>query len=154
MKKFLLIPLLCMVTMVSNAQSGVRVEKMGKSELLTALSSLGKMVFTPNNTLQVFNTANDLLLETSVEEGLAFVMTETSEAIENVNGSMVISQDRVRETIHIQGVPNGMARIISLKGDILMTQAVSGETTIYTGGLNAGIYLLQINNTTLKLIKQ
>lgn len=154
MKKFLLIPLLCMVTMVSNAQSSVRVEKMGKSELLTALSGLGKMVFTPNNTLQVFNTANDLLLETSVEEGLAFVMTESSEAIENVNGSMVISLDRVRETIHIQGVPNGMARIISLKGDILMTQAVSGETTIYTGGLNAGIYLLQINNTTLKLIKQ
>ena len=57
MKKFLLIPLLCMVTMVSNAQSSVRVEKMGKSELLTALSGLGKMVFTPNLTLQVFNPA-------------------------------------------------------------------------------------------------
>ena len=140
--------------MVSNAQSGVRVEKMGKSELLTALSGLGKMVFTPNLTLQVFNTANELLLETSVEEGLAIIMTESGEAIENVNGSMVISQDPAQQTIHIQGVPNGLVRIISMKGDILMTQAFSSEATISTGGLNAGIYLLQINNTTLKLIKQ
>jgi hypothetical protein len=87
MKKFLLIPLLCIVAMVSHAQSNVSIEKMGKSELVTALSGLGKMVFT-QTTLQVYSTSNELLLETNIEEGLAMIIKESAEAIENVNGSV------------------------------------------------------------------
>jgi len=153
MKKFLLIPLLCMVAMVSHAQSSVSVEKMGRSELLTALSGLGKMVFT-QTTLQVYSTSNELLLETNIEEGLAMIIKESEEAIENVNGSVVVRQDPTHELIHIEGVSKGTMRIITLKGEVLMTQTISGDASVSTAGLNAGMYLLQINNTTLKLIKQ
>ena len=153
MKKFLLIPLLCMVAMVLHAQSNVSVEKMGKSELVTALSGLGKMVFT-QTTLQVYSTSNELLLETNIEEGLAMIIKESAEAIENVNGSVVVRQDPAHEMIHIEGASKGTMRIITLKGEVLMSQPISGEASVSTAGLNAGMYLLQINNTTLKLIKQ
>lgn len=153
MKKFLLIPLLCMVAMVSHAQSNVSIEKMGKSELVTALSGLGKMVFT-QTTFQVYSTSNELLLETNIEEGLAMIIKESAEAIENVNGSVVVRQDPAHEMIHIEGASKGTMRIITLKGEVLMSQPISGEASVSTAGLNAGMYLLQINNTTLKLIKQ
>lgn len=153
MKKFLLIPLLCMVAMVLHAQSNVSIEKMGKSELVTALSGLGKMVFT-QTTLQVYSTSNELLLETNIEEGLAMIIKESAEAIENVNGSVVVRQDPAHEMIHIEGASKGTMRIITLKGEVLMSQPISGEASVSTAGLNAGMYLLQINNTTLKLIKQ
>ena len=153
MKKFLLIPLLCMVAMVLHAQSNVSVEKMGKSELVTALSGLGKMVFT-QTTLQVYSTSNELLLETNIEEGLAMIIKESAEAIENVNGSVVVRQDPAHEMIHIEGASKGTMRIITLKGEVLMSQPISGEASVSTAGLNVGMYLLQINNTTLKLIKQ
>jgi len=142
-----------MVAMVSHAQSSVSVEKMGRSELLTALSGLGKMVFT-QTTLQVYSTSNELLLETNIEEGLAMIIKESEEAIENVNGSVVVRQDPTHELIHIEGVSKGTMRIITLKGEVLMTQTISGDASVSTAGLNAGMYLLQINNTTLKLIKQ
>ena len=142
-----------MVAMVLHAQSNVSVEKMGKSELVTALSGLGKMVFT-QTTLQVYSTSNELLLETNIEEGLAMIIKESAEAIENVNGSVVVRQDPAHEMIHIEGASKGTMRIITLKGEVLMSQPISGEASVSTAGLNVGMYLLQINNTTLKLIKQ
>jgi len=155
MKKILLIPLLCFMTIGMHAQPSVSVEKMGQQELLEAVSKLGKMVFTADKTLQVYNTQNVLLLETALETGLAIVLTdEGQEAIDNVEASVRIAPNVTRDAVTIQGVESGTARVISLNGEVLVTQAISDNTTINISGLASGVYLLQVNNITLKLIKQ
>lgn len=138
MKKIVLLSLL-FVAIGMHAQSSVSVQKWGKRELLVALSELGKTVFTPQNTLQVFDTKNVLLLETNLEEGLALVPTDEQQSI---------------DVISVNNLPEGNARIFTLKGELVKEQMVSAESPMDVNGLNAGVYILQVNNITLKLIKQ
>lgn len=88
---------------------------------------------------------------------ISFALSEPS-AVKNIeqDGSMYIFPNPVINTISVAGInPNSMVTVYDLNGKALLTShAVNNRLDINVSNLSAGTYMLQVNKSVLKFIKQ
>lgn len=166
--------LLLMASICLSAEPLVRVQQLGRQELLESVSALGKMTFT-NDQIQVFGVGNELLLQIPLSEesvieinaddsnvtitdaeghseiiGIATALDETKSV------SVRVYPNPTTDYLYVSGLEAGKSiRIFTLKGEIVMDRMSDGQTqTLQVNALSNGAYLLQAGSFILKLIKQ
>ena len=156
-KKFLLTLLAGSILLPIYAQ--VRLQLLTQQEQLETAQTLGKMVFAGDKLL-VYDLQDNLILETGLSTDLVMLInaedhnvTLRPNSLEEVNYDVNTAIDN---TLVFNGVPAGAKiRIYTMNG-VLVKQTVVTEqtTTLPMDDMPAGTYVLQINNTILKFLKQ
>lgn len=156
-KKFLLTLLAGSILLPIYAQ--VRLQLLTQQEQLETAQTLGKMVFAGDKLL-VYDLQDNLILETGLSTDLVMLINaEDHNVTLRPNSSEEVNYDvntAIDNTLVFNGVPAGAKiRIYTMNG-VLVKQTVATEqtTTLPMDDMPAGTYVLQINNTILKLLKQ
>ncbi len=155
-KKLLLLLLTWGVFMPMQAQ--VRLLILNQQEQLETAQMMGKTVFAGDK-VQVFDMQDNLILEAELCPDLVMIINADSEHVslrpcnaEEVEYDVNMAIDN---TLVFNGIPAGsIIRIYSTNGTLIkQTVAAEQTTTMPVDDLPAGTYVLQINNTILKVLK-
>ena len=158
MRKKLLLMLLAWSVFMP-MQSQVRLQILNQQEQLETAQMMGKTVMTPEK-VQVYDLQDNLILEADLcPELVMLINSETEQVSLRLCNSEEVGYDvnmAIENTLVFNGVPAGsIIRIYSTNGTLIkQTVAAQQTTTLPVDELPAGTYVLQINNTILKVLKQ
>lgn len=137
----------------------VRLQLLSQQEQLETAQTLGKTVFAGDK-LQVYDLQDNLILETDLCPDLVMVVhaEEHNVSLRPCN-SEVIDYDintAIDNTLVFNGVPDGAVIRVYTTNGVLVKQTIAAQqaTTLPVDDMPAGTYVLQINNTILKVLKQ
>lgn len=151
----------------------VLIQQMNRQQMLQEAAKLGKMTF-ENGKINVYSIDNDLILSTSITEEIAIVVNADNstigivdengeeqeiEVVASLQSQGVVARvypNPAVDNIYVEGAVRGTAiRIFSLDGQILLSETVNADKIVVpVSELPIGNYLLQVNQTLLKMIKQ
>ena len=161
MRKRLLFLLLAINAIVL-LQGQVRLQLLSPQEQLEVAQTLGKTVFCESK-LVVYDPQDNLILEMPLSVGLKMI-------VDAENNNVTISSPEVEEVefdidtriytsiedmLVFNGIPaNSVIRVYTLNGK-LVKQGIAEEATITIPiqDLPSGTYIMQVNNTILKVLK-
>ena len=138
-----------------NAQ--IKLQLLNRQELREVASSLGKMVFAEDKML-VYDLKNNLLVELPIDENLLIKVNADESHVTIYSGDeqkLNIDIPDGLDQIMFNGISAGsIIRVYTVNGT-LMSQFVATDatTTLSTENLPSGTYIMQINNTILKILK-
>ena len=170
MKKiFLLVALL--VPLLTQAGSMVQIKRLNQQELLEEATKLGKTTF-ENGRINVYDINGQLLLQVSLTEQTTIVINNDYVSITDENGqeqeielvtdlqdpesSIRIYPNPTVDYVFIDGASLGATlRLISLDGQVIKNIVITeSHMVLPVSDLANGSYLLQVNQSILKLLKQ
>lgn len=140
------------------AQGQVRLQVLSHHEQLAAAQMLGKTVFADGK-LMIFDLQENLILEAPVTKDLRMIIdaenanvTFRSSEIDELDFEVNTS---VENTLVFNGIPaNSVLRIYTTTGTLLkQVTTKEATTTLPINDLPSGTYILQVNNTILKVLK-
>lgn len=146
----LLFPLLVM------AETGLRLIPLDGAEQTWLLTRIGKMQFR-SDSLYLYAPDGMLLGESYVLDINRIEFAADATALENTSvPSVRISPNPAMDCLLLEGAGNAAtARVFSLDGRLMLTESVrNGSAVIQVGTLPAGTWLLQVNTSLIKFIKQ
>ena len=156
MKNKLLLFLMVFATLMPlNAQ--IKLQLLNRQELREVASSLGKMVFAEDKML-VYDLQNNLLIELPIDEDLSIKVNADESHVTIYSGDeqeLDIDIPDGLEQIMIKGISAGsIIRVYTINGT-LISQFIAMDTTtsLSTENIPSGTYIMQINNTILKILK-
>ena len=157
MRKILLLPFMLLMALVAQAQAThLSIEKMSGAEELSALATIGKIVFDQKG-LYLYDKTGAELGYTPFDQVSKIVFTSSTEPTavrQEKRPAIQVSFNQ--ETIFIRGIEGQQTvRIYNMSGQVLLS-AVSqdGEAQLYVGGLQNGTYLLQVGAQVVKFLKR
>lgn len=156
MKKFLLL-LMAFCATYAVSQNSVKVHLMSQSEMMESAQMLGKMVFEGNKML-LYDLQNNLLIELPIDEDLSIKVNADESHVTIYAGDeqeLDIDIPDGLEQIMIKGISAGsIIRVYTINGT-LISQFIAMDTTtsLSTENIPSGTYIMQINNTILKILK-
>ena len=157
MRKILLLPFMLLMALVAQAQAThLSIEKMSGAEELSALATIGKIVFDQKG-LYLYDKTGAELGYTPFDQVSKIVFTsKTDPTAIRQEERPAIQVSFNQETIFIHGIEGRQTvRIYNMSGQVLLS-AVSqdGEAQLYVGGLQNGTYLLQVGAQVVKFLKR
>lgn len=156
-RKLLLLLLAWTVFLPMQAQ--VRLQILNQQEQLETAQAMGKTVFAGDK-VQVYDMQDNLILEADLCPELVMVINpETEQVSLRLCSSDQVDYDvemAIDNTLVFNSIPAGsVIRIYSTNGTLIKQTVASQQTTsLPVDDIPAGTYVLQINNTILKVLKQ
>ena len=157
MRKILLLPLMVLMALVAQAQAThLSIEKLSGAEELSALATIGKIVFDQKGLYLYDKTGAELGYTPFDQVGKIVFTSSTEPTTVRQEERPSIEMSLRQETIFIRGIEGRQTvRIFNMGGQVLLS-AVSqdGEAQLYVGGLHNSTYLLQVGAQVVKFLKQ
>ena len=157
MRKILLLPLMLLMALVAQAQAThLSIEKLSGAEEVSALATIGKIVFDQKGLYLYDKTGAELGYTPFDQVGKIVFTSSTEPTTVRQEERPSIEMSLRQETIFIRGIEGRQTvRIFNMGGQVLLS-AVSqdGEAQLYVGGLQNGTYLLQVGAQVVKFLKQ
>ena len=162
MKRFLfLFGFLCLV-MIAKAEPSLVVKPLSGKECITALGSIGKVVYS-GDSLYVYDAAQNVvfsdLLANVQHIRFSDEQPSTSTQVENTqtnNGLQVkVYPNPTQDILMVENAQSDVLRLYAMDGRLVVTQAVeSGSAQVDMAELPTGNYLLLSGNQSFQVIKQ
>lgn len=157
MRKILLLPLMLLMALVAQAQAThLSIEKLSGAEEVSALATIGKIVFDQKGLYLYDKTGAELGYTPFDQIGKIVFTSKTVPTAVRQEERPAIQVSFNQETIFVRGIEGPQTvRIYNMGGRMLLS-AVSqdGEAQLYVGGLQNGTYLLQVGAQVVKFLKQ
>lgn len=138
------------------ADTILQIEPLNGAESEFALAQIGVISFR-NDTAYLFANNGDLLGKSCVLDIRKVVFVDKDTAIDDVNhNTLRVFPNPTADYLEVCGVRDGdCVRIFSPDGRLMLTQPVQGESvSVPVSQLSSGTWLLQINMSVIKFIKQ
>ena len=162
MKRFLfLFGFLCLM-MSANAVPSLVVKPLSGQECITALSSVGKLVYS-GDSLYVYDKAQTLvfsdLLANVQHIRFSDEQPSTPTSVENTQGNNALQvkvyPNPTQDMLMVEHAQGDVLRLYAMDGRLVVTQAVeNGSAQVDMAELPTGNYLLLSGNQSFQVIKQ
>ncbi len=162
MKRFLfLFGFLCLM-MSANAVPSLVVKPLSGKECITALGSIGKVVYS-GDSLYVYDKAQTLvfsdLLANVKHVRFSDEQPSTPTSVENTQGNNALQvkvyPNPTQDILMVEHAQSEVLRLYSMDGRLVVTQAVeNGSAQVNMTELPTGNYLLLSGNQSFQVIKQ
>ena len=152
---------LCLV-MIAKAEPSLVVKPLSGKECITALGSIGKVVYS-GDSLYVYDAAQNVvfsdLLANVQHIRFSDEQPSTSTQVENTqtnNGLQVkVYPNPTQDILMVENAQSDVLRLYAMDGRLVVTQAVeSGSAQVDMAELPTGNYLLLSGNQSFQVIKQ
>lgn len=141
----------------SYAQSGIKIKYYDGSEQSFAVSATGKLYFSSDQLLIKTDAASTATsLPISIIKKITFTdyLLGTAGVGEN-KASLKMYPNPATDYFKISGLKEkSLLQIYSLSGQLLHSQNYSPDANVDVSQLKSGVYLIQINQVTFKLIRK
>lgn len=156
MKNCITLLFLLVCPFLAKAEQGLTIVPLNGAEQTTLLSHIGKLRF-HSDSLYLYAPDGTLLGESYVLDIKQIVFADVSTALDNTAAiPLCVYPNPTMDCLFLKGADNAnVARIFSIDGRLMETiPLTNGNAAISVGNLPAGIYLLQVNTSLVKFIKQ
>ncbi len=141
----------------SYAQSGIKIKYYDGTEQQYNVAETGKLYFSGDNLMIKQNaTASETSLPISIIRKITFSeFTLAANEVGENKANLKISPNPASEYFTISGLKQkSLLKIYSMSGQIVHSENYVPNTSVDVSKLKSGIYLVQINNVTFKLIRK
>lgn len=139
------------------SQIGIKVTYYTSAEASYNIDTTGKLYFSGDNLLiKETSSSNDVTIPISIIQKITLTtyVLGTDEIGSNTN-SLKIYPNPSDKWIKISGLKNkSLVKIYSMTGKLVHSGDYTSETEINISNLSSGLYLVQVNGSTLKLLKK
>ena len=162
MKRFLLLLGLSVLVMSAKAIPSLVVKPLSGKECITALGSIGKIVYS-GDSLYVYDAAKNLvfsdLLANVQHIRFSDEQPSTPTNVENTQGKNALQvkvyPNPTQDILMVENAQGNVLRLYSIDGRLVITQAVeNGSAQVDMTNLPSGNYLLLSGNQSFQVIKQ
>ncbi|WP_267406906.1 MULTISPECIES: T9SS type A sorting domain-containing protein [unclassified Chryseobacterium] len=150
--------ILFLFALFSFAQTGIKITYLNGTSQDYTISTTGKLYFSGNNLLVKTNSsANDITIPTNIVRKLTFTTATLATQEIGLNKNQIKlypnpSSHIIKITSDKKEVLN--VKIYSTEGRLILNGTYQPNQDIDISTFKEGFYLVQVNNTTLKLIKK
>ena len=150
--------ILFLFAILSFAQTGIKISYLTGTSQDYNISTSGKLYFSGNNLLvKTSSSANDVTIPTSIVKKISFTTTTLTTQEIGLNKNQIQlypnpSSNIIRIASDKKEAMN--VKIYSTEGRLVLSGTYQPNQDIDISRFSEGFYLVQVNNTTLKLIKK
>lgn len=133
----------------------IRLLLLSPQEQIEAAKTLGKTVFAEDK-LMILDVQDNLILEVPLSSDLKIIVDSEKPNVTIISSEIEKTFDvGVENTVVVNGIPaNSVIRVYSMNGALLKElRTLEDTTTIPMQDLPSGTYIMQVNNTILKVLK-
>lgn len=141
----------------SYAQSGIKIRYYDGTEQQFNVAETGKLYFSGENLVILqHETASEVTLPTSIIRKITFAeYTLATASVGENKGSLKLYPNPASDYVTISGLKQkSLLKIYALSGQMVLSQTYIPDSQLDVGRLKSGIYLVQIDNVTFKLIRK
>lgn len=162
MKRFLFLLGLSVLVMSAKAIPSLVVKPLSGKECITALGSIGKIVYS-GDSLYVYDAAKNLvfsdLLANVQHIRFSDEQPSTSTSVENTQGNNALQvkvyPNPTQDILMVENAQGNVLRLYTMGGQLVTTQpVVNGSAQVNMTNLPSGNYLLLSGNQSFQVIKQ
>ncbi|MCI7575590.1 MAG: T9SS type A sorting domain-containing protein [Bacteroidales bacterium] len=156
MKNRIILLFLLVCPFLAKAEQGLTIVPLNGAEQTTLLSRIGKLRF-HSDSLYLYAPDGTLLGESYVLDIKQIVFADVSTALDNTAAfSLRVYPNPAMDCLFLEGAEDAdVARIFSIDGRLMEAVPLTdGSAAISVGNLPEGTWLLQVNTSLIKFIKQ